>query len=118
MDFRRIDWKHGVVFPPADRQFHQHFNASRQPARYLATGVGGLRYPLTLQNRRSLLGAKPGEKAAVSLDIKQGGDQIEYEDQDKRIHPLWLDEMKKNGVTPHMEKYFPDGGAPATEAAE
>jgi quercetin dioxygenase-like cupin family protein len=117
-DFRRIDWKHGVVFPPADRQFHQHFNARRQPARYLATGVGGLRYPLTLQNRRSLLGAKPGEKAAVSLDIKQGGDQIEYEDQDKRIHPLWLDEMKKNGVTPHMEKYFPDGGAPATEAAE
>ena len=117
-DFRRIDWKHGVVFPPADRQFHQHFNASREPARYLATGVGGLRYPLTLQNRRSLLGAKPGEKAAVSLDIKQGGDQIEYEDQDKRIHSLWLDEMKKNGVVPRMEKYFPDGEAPATEAAE
>jgi len=117
-DFRRIDWRHGVVFPPADQQFHQHFSTSNHPARYLATGVGGLRYPLTLQNRRSLLGAKPGEKAAVSLDIKQGGDQIEYEDQDKRIHALWLDEMRKNGVVPRMEKYFPEGGAPATEAAE
>src|SRR6202166_1453526 len=101
-DFQRLDWKHGVVFPPADQQFHQHFNASKFPARYLATGVGGLRYPLTLQQRRSLLGVKPGEKGAVSLDIKEGGDQIEYEDQDKRIHPLWLDEMKKNGVTPGM----------------
>ena len=30
-DFRRLDWKHGVVFPPADRQFHQHFNAEPFP---------------------------------------------------------------------------------------
>ena len=56
-DFRRIDWKHGIVFPPSDRQFHQHFNTSPQPARYLATAVGGLRYPITLANRISLLGA-------------------------------------------------------------
>jgi len=107
-----------VVFPPADKQFHQHFNASTFPARYLATGVGGLRYPLTMGQRRSLLGVKPGEKGAVSVDIKEGGDQIEYEDQDPRIHLLWLEEMHKNGVTPRMEKFFPQGGTPATEAAE
>jgi Cupin domain len=118
-DFQRLDWHYGVVFPPADQQFHQHFNASQFPARYLATGVGGLRYPLTLQQRRSLLGVKPGEKGAVSLSLKEGGDQIEYEDQDKRIHPIWLEEMKKNGVTPRMAKYFPeDGTAPKIEAAE
>ena len=116
-DFRRLDWKHGVVFPPADGQFHQHFNASQFPARYLATGVGGLRYPLTMQQRRSLLGVKPGDIGAVSLDIKAGGDQIEYEDQDKRIHPIWLEEMRKNGVTPRMGKFFPDEGVGA-EAAE
>ena len=103
----RIDWKHGTVFPPCDQQFHQHFNASREPARYLATGVGGLRYPLTLRQRRSLMGVKPGEKGAVSVDIKEGGDQIEYEDQDPRIHRIWLDEMAKSGVEPKMEKYFP-----------
>src|SRR5262249_56283532 len=112
-DFPRIDGKHGTVFPPCDRQFHQHFNASQQPARYLATGVGGLRYPLTLSQRRSLLGVKPGEKGAVSTDIKEGGDQIEYEDQDPRIHKIWLEEMKKNGVAPKMEKFFPsDARAP------
>jgi len=114
-DFQRLDWHYGVVFPPADQQFHQHFNASQHPARYLATGVGGLRYPLTLGNRRSLMGVKPGEKGAVSLSLKEGGDQIEYEDQDKRIHPLWLEEMKKNGVTPRMEKYFPEDGMQAAE---
>ena len=54
----------------------------------------------------------------MSLSLKEGGDQIEYEDQDKRIHPIWLGEMRKNGVTPRMEKYFPEGGTPATEAAE
>jgi hypothetical protein len=43
----------------------------------------------------------------VSVDIKEGGDQIEYEDQDPRIHRIWLDEMKKNGVEPKMEKFFP-----------
>jgi mannose-6-phosphate isomerase-like protein (cupin superfamily) len=106
-DFLRIDWQHGTVFPPCDRQFHQHFNTSNAPARYLATAVGGLRYPLTFAQRRSLLGAKPGETGAVSLSLKQGGDQIEYEDQDPRIHEIWLNELKKHGVTPRMDKFFP-----------
>jgi quercetin dioxygenase-like cupin family protein len=109
-DFLRIDWGHGVVFPPADKQFHQHFNTSNHPARYLATGVGGLRYPLTLGQRRSLLGVKPGEKGAVSTSIKEGGDQLEYEDQDARIHRIWLDEMKKHGVTPKMDEFSVAGG--------
>jgi quercetin dioxygenase-like cupin family protein len=106
-DFLRLNWKHGLVFPPADRQFHQHFNTSGRPARYLATGVGGLRYPLTHMQRRSLLGVKPGEKGAVSTSLKEGGDQIEYEDQDPRIHRLWLEEMRKHHVEPRMEKFVP-----------
>ena len=107
-DFVRLDWKHGVVFPPAQDQFHQHFNLSAEPARYLATAIGGLRYPLTHQQRRSLIGVKPGDKGAVSTSQKEGGDQIEYEDQDPRIHPIWLAEMKKSGVEQKMSKFFPD----------
>jgi mannose-6-phosphate isomerase-like protein (cupin superfamily) len=108
-DFLKIDWGHGVVFPPADKQFHQHFNTSREPARYLATGVGGLRYPLTTMNRRSLLGLKPGEKGAVSTSIKEGGDQIEYDDQDARIQQIWIEETKKTGVDQKMDKFFAKG---------
>lgn len=104
-DYIRIDWKHGVVFPPAGQQFHQHFNTSPQPARYLATGTGGLRYPFTTENRRSLIGLKPGENGAVSTSLKDGGDQIEYVDQDPRIHRIWLAQMKKTGAPPRMDKW-------------
>jgi quercetin dioxygenase-like cupin family protein len=106
-DFRRIDWKHGMVLVPADRQFHQHFNTGPAPARYLATAVGGLRYPTMRAQRVSLLGATEGDTPAVSKSVKEGGDQIEYEDQDPRIHRIWLEEMRKNGAPPRMEKYIP-----------
>ena len=106
-DFRRVDWKHGMVLVPADRQFHQHFNTGPQPARYLATAVGGLRYPTTQANRISLLGTGGDDKPAVSKSVKEGGDQIEYEDQDARIHRIWLTEMRRNGAVPRMEKFIP-----------
>ncbi len=114
-DFLRVDWKHGTVFPPADQQFHQHFNTSSHPARYLATAVGGLRYPLMVTQRHALLG-KDGQKQGVSLSLKEGGGQIEYEDQDPRIHRIWLEEMKKNNVTPRMEHLIPSASPQAVSA--
>jgi quercetin dioxygenase-like cupin family protein len=103
-DFKRVDWRPGVVFPPVDKQFHQHFVTSQEPSRYLATGVSNVRYPLTEDQRRSG-SADDGGRGAVSTSIKLGGGQIEYEDQDPRIHALWLEEMRKNGVTPQFDKY-------------
>jgi hypothetical protein len=35
--------------------------------------------------------------------VKQGGNQIEYADQDPRIHQLFCAEAAKNGVTVKME---------------
>ncbi|HET7678697.1 MAG TPA: hypothetical protein VFK79_01010 [Xanthobacteraceae bacterium] len=114
-DFLRVDWRHGTVFPPADQQFHQHFNTSNHPARYLATAVGGLRYPLMVTQRYALLG-KDGQKQGVSLSLKEGGGQIEYEDQDPRIHRMWLEEMKKHNVTPRMEHLIPSVSPKAVTA--
>ena len=106
-DFVRIDWKHGIVFPPADQQFHQHFTTSAKPARYLATGFGSLRYPFTLARRKEVL----GEKIALATSTKEGGDQIEYADQDPRIHAMWLKEIAKYGLTSKMDRYFPTAAA-------
>ena len=42
----------------------------------------------------------------MSVDFKEGGDQIEYEDQDKRIHALWLAELRRTGVKSQMGAHF------------
>jgi hypothetical protein len=51
--------------------------------------------------RGSVFGEGKGGRG--SLSVKLGGDQIEYEDQDARIHALWLEEMRKHGITPRLE---------------
>jgi quercetin dioxygenase-like cupin family protein len=117
-DFQRLDWQHGMVFPPAEKQWHQHFNTGTRPARYLATGVGSIRYPMTAIKRRSSGTTTAGANIGVSTSVKLGGDQIEYEDQDPRIHPMFIAEMRKNGATPKMDKYFADDGTPKLIAAE
>ena len=94
-DFLRIPWRHGVVYTPPDQMFHQHFNISPQRARYLAVGIGSRRYPFLDIKRRS--------EKEVDLSVKQGGRQVEYEDQDPRVHSIWLEEMAKAGLEPQME---------------
>jgi hypothetical protein len=101
-DFIRIEWKPGVVFAPVDQIFHQHFNTSPYPARYLALAMGSLRYPFTADKRKIFVG--------VDQDVKKGGAQVEYEDQDPRIHKLFLEELAKNGVKSGMGEIFTEGG--------
>ncbi|HZU15607.1 MAG TPA: hypothetical protein VFD01_03230 [Candidatus Dormibacteraeota bacterium] len=98
-DFVRVDWRHGSVYAPPDMMFHQHFNTSPRPARYLAVAFGGLRYPFTEDKRRTFLG--------MDVSVKAGGRQIEYEDQDPRIHRLYLEEARRHGFTPRMDGLVP-----------
>jgi quercetin dioxygenase-like cupin family protein len=104
-DFSRVDWSPGWVFAPIDRQFHQHFTTSQTASRYMAAIAGGnARYPLTEAGRRNST-SEDGSQGNVATSIKKGGDQVEYEDQDPRIHEIWLEEMRKNGITPQFDKY-------------
>ena len=93
-EFLRIPWHHGVVYAPPDGMFHQHFNISREPARYLATGIGSRRHPFLATKWRS--------EKEVDVSVKDGGRQIEYEDQDPRIHRIWLEETAKVGITSEL----------------
>lgn len=97
-DFMRHEWKHGFVFAPPEGMFHQHFNTASEPARYLACSLGSHRYPLTA--------AKVKRKRDPEADVKKGGLQIDYCDQDPRIHRLWLAEMTKSGVPSRMGDIF------------
>jgi gentisate 1,2-dioxygenase len=97
-DFVRVDWQHGVVFAPPDRMFHQHFNTSTDPARYLAVAFGSLRYPFTQSKKDLFMG--------VDVSVKDGGCQIEYEPQDQRIHRIYLDELAKYGVQSKMSQHL------------
>ena len=97
-DFVRHEWRHGVVMAPPDLMFHQHFNTGAGPARYLATSLGSHRYPFTAR--------KKARKSAPDASLKDGGLQIDYEDQDPRIHPMFLDELDKGGVESNMGKIF------------
>ncbi|MEE8516742.1 MAG: hypothetical protein V3T02_08910, partial [Alphaproteobacteria bacterium] len=99
-DFKRVEWRHGMIFAPPDQMFHQHLDTSPAPARYLAVGLGSKRYPV-IQVRR--VGSE-GQRSDVS--IKQGGRQIEYEDQDPRVHRLYLEELRKTGVDSGMGNIF------------
>lgn len=99
-DFERVDWRHGVVFAPPDGMYHQHYNTGPEPARYLAVALGSLRYPFTTAKRRVFEG--------VDVNVRDGGAQIEYEDQDPRIHRLYLEELAKTGVASGMSDYIND----------
>ena len=94
-DFVEIPWRHGVMYAPPLWMFHQHFNTAPRPARYLAIGMGSRRYPFTQAWREWAAGK-------VDLDIKLGGRQIEYHDQDPRLHAKWLEEIAKTGVKSGM----------------
>ena len=82
---------------------YQHFNTAPEPARYMAIAVGSRRYPFTEMRRK-------GVESAVDTSIAKGGRQVEYEDQDPRIHPIWLAEIAKTGVTSQMGDIFDETG--------
>ena len=97
-EFERHEWQHGFVFAPPDGMFHQHFNTGPEPARYLAISLGSHRYPV--------LARKVARKNNPEISVNEGGCQINYEDQDPRIHRIWLQELAKTGVPSKMGKHF------------
>ena len=61
--------------------------------------MGSRRYPFIALRRKSAEG-----KGATS--IQEGGRQVEYEDQDNRIHRKWLEVIKACGVDSKMGDIF------------
>jgi quercetin dioxygenase-like cupin family protein len=82
-----VPWKEGSIFSPMDGQYHQHFNSGPEPARYLAYTFGALYIGNTMANR-----------AGADVSEKEGGWQIEYEDEDPDVLETFQAECAKNGA--------------------
>ncbi len=88
---KKVDWTPGSVIVPPNMVFHQHFNTGGAPARYLAIRWGSRKYPLPW-NRSA------GREDVVAVSLKEGGNQIELEDEDPMVRKLFVEETIKNGV--------------------
>jgi oxalate decarboxylase/phosphoglucose isomerase-like protein (cupin superfamily) len=95
----RVDWTEASLFVPPDGWFHQHFNVSHDPARYLAATWGG--------DGKWFMRALGGGGRTHRLgktSIRRGGNLIEYEDEDPAIREIFEAELKKAGVPSRMTK--------------
>lgn len=93
-DFRRVDWKNGLMHAPPDQMYHQHFNTGPEPARYLAMALGSQRYPFTNAKRQVTL---------RDYRVKVNDWQIEYENEDPRIPRMFAEELASHGVSPRPD---------------
>src|SRR3990172_8780406 len=90
-DMIKCDWQIGsMVIVPGDDVFHQHFNSGTNRARYLALRSGdmGLIAPESKN-----VGGRLADKS-----LKEGGWQVEYEDEDREIHAIFEKELAAHGT--------------------
>ena len=95
-DMVKCDWQIGsIVIIPSDGTFHQHFNSGTKRARYMALrgGNGGF--------------YAPNQRATADVSIKEGGIQVEYEDEDREIHEIFEAELAKSGAQCNMKAFIP-----------
>jgi mannose-6-phosphate isomerase-like protein (cupin superfamily) len=88
-DKKRIDWHKGSLLVPPELWFHQHFNIGAEPARYIALKPWGFKFLVD-------------ERFRTDEDVKSGGDQIEYADQDPEIHRLFVEACRLKGAPVRM----------------
>ena len=87
-EFVRVDWGKGSLLVPPEGWYHAHFTTSSQAARHLALrrgfrGIGPLWLP--------------------TLSEREGGNQLEYEDEPSEVRALYESELKKEGVPLRMQ---------------
>ena len=79
-----VPWHEGSIFVPPNRWFHQHFNLSGDPARYLAF------HPL------------PQFTGTGELITDRERDQIEYPSEDPAVRAHFEEELAKRGMKSDM----------------
>lgn len=116
-DLVKADWQRGSLYLPTqdaeNEYFHQHFNVGTTPARYINMSPSNSR---KYAYRRGVNDpAKQGEIRAM-VSIKEGGIQLEYEDESPRVHRIFEEELAKHGQECRMKNLIADcAGVPGPE---
>lgn len=77
---KKYDWHEGSVISPPAGTWHQHYNAGKEPCKFVALHAN----------------------TAVQRE-ERGVEQIEFEDEDTAMRKLYEEECAKNGVKPDMD---------------
>jgi oxalate decarboxylase/phosphoglucose isomerase-like protein (cupin superfamily) len=91
---QRFEWQTGSLIIPPTMWFHQHFNTSPDPARYLAFKHESV----------SIRNAQGVPKAWISRRV--GGDQIDYADERPEIRDMFAKSLAQAAITPHMDDAY------------
>ena len=91
---RYYKWEVGTMIVPPNMWLHQHFNTGTTPARYLAFKHEGV----------AIRNAQGVPKAWISK--RQGGDQIDYADENPETRKQFAQELAKHGLTSQMDKAY------------
>ena len=114
----RCDWKEGSLYLSGAGEglwLHQHFNVGPTAATYLVMNQGMSRkYAANRWEAHVSTVLRTGEVSG-----KEGGHQVEYEDEDPEIHRIFEDELRKRGLTCKMKNMVPwCTGEPGAVAAK
>jgi quercetin dioxygenase-like cupin family protein len=90
---QKFEWGPGSLIVPPDRWFHQHFNAGTEPARYLALRWGSKKF----------YGIMGEGSDRPFKDVKAGGDQIEYEDENPLVRRTFEEALATVGLKSNMK---------------
>lgn len=97
-DMIKCDWQVGsMVIVPGDDVFHQHFNSGATRARYLALRSGN----------QGLISPGSPDTQFADKSIKEGGWQVEYEDEDREIHEIFEKELAAHNAPCRMKAFIP-----------
>ena len=112
----RCDWQEGSLYLSGAGDglwLHQHFNVGTTPASYLVMGVG-----LSRKYARNRWQANEGTVVlGAEVSGKEGGIQVEYDDENPEIHQIYEAELAKRGLTCRMKNLVSScTGEPGAEA--
>jgi mannose-6-phosphate isomerase-like protein (cupin superfamily) len=93
-DVHRVDWGPGSIFVPPEMWFHQHFNTGAEPVMFLAIGWGSEK-------------PKEGGGAYIYTSVKEGGDNIMFEEEDSQVHAAFEEALAASGVSCQMGGFHP-----------